>query len=167
LLDVMPHRLRNSLTPQRFLNSVAAALLLVTAPLLSAAFEDHPSAVEANSASAALVLNHSAAAAELAPQLPLVLTFTDRMGIAEVAQLPEPLDIDGAARISSYRVGDVAYLAAEQSIVVFLSDGAAVPDGELVLVGHLESGLDVAAGCVRECAVQLATTAGVAGSDED
>ena len=162
----MPNRVLTGLTPQQVLNSFAAALLLVTAPFFSSAVEDNSPAVADAPPVAVVALDDSAAAAELAMQLPLVLTFTDRMGTAEFAQLPAPLDID-AAQMSSYRAGDVAYFESEQSIVVFLSDGTAVPDGGLVLVGHVTSGLDVVAGCARDCAIQFVTTPGDAGSDEE
>ena len=162
----MPQRLRNSLVPQGVLNALAAALLLVTAPLLSSAVEENSSAVEDHPPAAAVALNDSDAAEELAPQLPLVLTFTDRMGAAEFAQLPAPLDIDGAAGMSGYRAGDIGYVASEQSIVVFLSEGTAAPDGDLVLVGHVTSGLDVVAGCARGCALQLVVADGIADADD-
>ncbi|WP_457101694.1 cyclophilin-like fold protein [Microbacterium sp. P5_E9] len=162
----MPPRLRSSLTPQRVLNTVAAILLLASAPVLSSTGVGGPAAVADNPPVAVITLNESSVAAELASQLPLVLNFSDRMGTAEFAPLPEPLDIDSADQMSGYRAGDVAYLASEQSIVVFLSEGTAVPAGDLVLVGHVTSGLNVVAGCVRDCAVQIVAADGIAGADD-
>jgi hypothetical protein len=50
----------------------------------------------------------------------------------------------------------VAYWPAERTLVVFLTDGAAVPDGGLALVGRVAEGLDGLAGCARACVVGLA-----------
>ena len=84
----------------------------------------------------------------MASQLPLELTFHDRMGTAGFARLPLPLITDGRATIREYRAGDLAYLASEQSIIVFLTDGSAVPDDGLVLLGHVTSGMaDIARAC--------------------
>lgn len=98
-------------------------------------------------------LDNAAESTQLAQRLPRSILFTDAMGTAHVARLREPLDFRGGAPISGYRAGDVAYWAAEQSIIVFASDGAGVPEDGLVLIGHVSAGLDDLAGCNRDCLV--------------
>jgi hypothetical protein len=139
------------LAPQHVLNSVVAALLLLTTPTLAPASTAPPPR-------ASVVLDHSAGAAQIAALLPITVTFHDRMGSAAFAQLPTPLPADHATPMHEYRAGDVAYVSAEQSIVVFLTDGTAVPDHGLAFLGHLATGLDELAGCVRDCAVELVAT---------
>ena len=78
------------------------------------------------------------------------------MGTAVFAQLATPLAVDAADPMSEYRAGDIAYFAAERSLVVFLSGGAAVPDPGLTLVGHLAAGLDQLADCPHGCTIALA-----------
>lgn len=134
--------------PLRTLVSLAAALLLVSAPACS----HLPSGVIPE---AEIRLDASAAAAQLDRSLPVALSFDDRMGTAQVALLPTAIDIENAEPIIGYRAGDVAYLASEQSIIVFLSDGIDVPSEGLVLLGHVTSGMEDLADCSRNCAVRL------------
>mgnify|MGYP000868034427 FL=1 len=98
------------------------------------------------------------AAASLAGQLPRTLSFSDRMGTAQVATLDQPLDLGASAgeEVRAYRAGDVAYWPESQSLVVFLSDGAAVPDGGLVAVGAVDGDLAGLADCVRDCPFAVA-----------
>jgi hypothetical protein len=77
------------------------------------------------------------------------------MGTAVIGRLPAALSVRGAVRVEAYRAGDVAYVASEQSVVVFLTDGGAVPDGGLILLGHVTSGMDDLGRCVRDCAIDL------------
>lgn len=105
-------------------------------------------------------LNSSAAAAQLGEQLPMPLVFEDRMGGAQIARLPTGIVPDRTARPASYKAGDVAYWAPEQSIVVFLSGGTGVPADGLVLLGHITDGLDDLYGCGRNCAVVLRQSVG-------
>lgn len=83
------------------------------------------------------------------------LVFKDRMGGAQIAHLPTGISTDRTERSSSYKVGDVAYWAPEQSIVVFLSGGAGVPSQGLVNLGHVTDGLDDLSGCAHNCPVVL------------
>lgn len=136
------------LAPQRVVNSVVAALLLTT-PTLAPGSTTPP-------AQASVTLAESATAGQIAAQLPLTVTFHDRMGTAVFAQLATPLAVDAADPMSEYRAGDIAYFAAERSLVVFLSGGAAVPDPGLTLVGHLAAGLDQLADCPHGCTIALA-----------
>ena len=144
----MPQLSLLRIAPQRVLNSVVAALLLLTMPSLAPAGAVAPP-------QASVALDDSATAAQIAALLPLTVTFHDRMGTAALAQLPTPLPADHAAPMNEYRAGDVAYVTAEQSIVVFLTDGSAVPDHGLTLLGHLTTGLDELVDCGRDCTVEL------------
>jgi hypothetical protein len=139
------------LAPQHVVNSVVAAVLLLTTPTLAPAGAAPPP-------QASIALNDSASAVQIAARLPITVAFHDRMGTAVLAQLPAPLTTDRDTPMNRYRAGDVAYITAEQSIVVFLTDGTAVPEGGLTLLGHLTNGLDDLAGCVRDCAVELVAT---------
>jgi hypothetical protein len=136
------------LAPQRVLNSIIAALLLMTTPVLS-----HGGA--AASGGSVVTVEVSTADAVVAVELPLTAAFHDRMGTAVLAHLPAPLATDGAAQVAEYVAGDVAYVESEQSLVVFLSEGAAVPGHGLVHLGHVTDGLEDLAGCVRDCTTRL------------
>ena len=142
----MPQRLARTLVPQPLFNTIAAALLLLTAAV-PAPTPDPPSVQ--------VTLDDSAAATQFASQLSLELTFEGRMGTAAFAQLPVPLVTDGSAFMSEYRAGDLAFLPSEQSIIVFLTDGSAVPGEGLVLLGHVTSGTHGIAACVRNCLIEL------------
>ena len=127
---------------------VATALLLAG----TAACSPGPMGDAAN---AEIWLNSSEPAVQLREHLPISLLFNDRMGTGEIAQLSAEILVDGADPVSSYRVGDVAYWAPGESIVVFLSDGDSLAEEGLVLVGHVTSGLNDLASCTRNCAVNL------------
>lgn len=135
--------------PFRVLASIAAAmLLLVSIPACS-----QPSGEPLPEA--AIRLNDSMAAVQLEHRLPLSMTFDDRMGVAQVAKLPNPLEVESVESPTEYRAGDMAYWVAEQSIVVFLSDGHDLAADGLVLVGHVTVGLAELAGCTHDCRVSL------------
>ncbi|MHA6509501.1 cyclophilin-like fold protein [Tessaracoccus sp. Y1736] len=91
-------------------------------------------------------------------QLPGTLSFSDRMGTAQVARLPEALNIAGDP-MKHYEAGDVGYAPVERSLVVFLTDGAGDAAADLVKVGHLDRGLSELSNCVLECEVALVSTA--------
>jgi hypothetical protein len=155
----MPRLSLLRIAPQRVLNTVVAALLLLSTPALADGGAVPPP-------QASLSLDDSTAAAQLASHLPRTLTFDDRMGTAVFAELPTALASEDADATSGYRAGDVAYVAADQSIVVFLTDGIALPDHGLVMVGHVTSGLDDVAGCVRDCAIELVVSPAAVDVDE-
>ena len=90
----------------------------------------------------------------VAEQLGDQLVFADRMGTAQVAALPAPLDIDGTPA-RQFDAGDVAYWPVGHSVVVFLYARAAVPGDELVVNGHVSAGLDDLVGCDRDCVVNV------------
>lgn len=127
----------------RILATIAAALLL-TAGAAACAPSPTTAAIEVR-------LNDSVAAVELSRSLPSTMSFDNRMGTAQVARLAAPLSTRGAATAPSYRAGDVAYWAAEQSIVIFLHDGSGVPTSGLVLIGHTSGDLSRIGDCTRQC----------------
>lgn len=100
-------------------------------------------------------LNDTVTAVELSQRLPLAASFDDRMGTAQIARLETPLSIRGTEAASGYRVGDIAYWASEQSIVVFLSDGTSVPSSGLVLIGRIGHGLARISDCTQRCTLQI------------
>lgn len=107
-------------------------------------------------------LNDTVTAVELSERLPLAASFENRMGTAEIARLTTPLATQGTETASSYRAGDIAYWAAEQSLVVFLSDGTSVPSSGLVLIGHIESGHSRVNDCAQHCTLRISkNSAGV------
>ncbi|MBB5842194.1 hypothetical protein HD599_000517 [Conyzicola lurida] len=84
------------------------------------------------------------------------LEFDDRMGTAQVARLSTPMDIEGV-REFDYEAGDVAYWPDGRSVIVFLSEGRAVPDGGVVLIGKVTNGMDVLTGCASDCVATIDT----------
>ncbi|ACQ78676.1 hypothetical protein Bcav_0412 [Beutenbergia cavernae DSM 12333] len=105
-------------------------------------------------------MEDDAVAAQLTEQLPSdhILSFDSRMGTAQVAALPQPLDVRGDA-MRSYRAGDVVYWSTEQALVIFLTDGFAVPDdGVLTRIGAVVDGMDQLVGCERDCRVHFGAT---------
>lgn len=109
-----------------------------------------PADVSSDGAATVRVVLDESVAAPVAAQLRGPIPFQDRMGTALVTQLDEPLDVDGE-KVDSYRAGDVAYSAADREVVVFLSDGSAVPAGGLTRLGEIADGLDGLMGCVSDC----------------
>lgn len=104
-----------------------------------------------------------AVAAQLADRSGDVLVLADRLGTAQTTRLPEPVAVGPADLAGGYRAGDVAYWAPEQLLIVFTTDGSALPDGGLTLVGRVSQGLDALAGCARDCAVGVTAGAAAAG----
>lgn len=133
----------------RALITLLAVALLATVPAWSS------SAQHAAPKIVGIRIADSATARELAQRLPDTVTFDDRMGVAEVAHLRMPLDASQSAPMTAYHAGDVAYQVSQQSLIVFLSDGSAVPGGDLILVGHIGTGYDHIAGCTRDCTIHL------------
>lgn len=111
-----------------------------------------PADVSSDGAATVRVALDESVAAPVAAQLRGPIPFEDRMGTALVTQLDEPLNIDGE-KGGSYRAGDVAYSAADREIVVFLSDGSAVPASGLTRLGEIGEGLDDLVGCASDCPI--------------
>lgn len=140
----------------RILTTVLAALLLTAG---AAACSPDSSTV-----SVAVQTTDTAAGPHFSRQLPREATFENRMGTAEVARLAAPLNVAGSESISHYRAGDVAYWAAERSIVIFFTDGATAPRTGLVMVGHVDNDdLSRLSGSVQRRSVRLVSAGTDAG----
>lgn len=99
----------------------------------------------------------SAGGRALVKHLPDSLTFSDRMGTAQVARLPSAVQVPAGPPVVAYRTGDVVYWPAENSLIIFTTDGAGVAEGDLVQVGSVTEGLSGLSGCVRQCRVAILT----------
>jgi hypothetical protein len=141
------------------LATVVAALLL----LLGVAACGYPRAA-ATGVMVDMELTSSSISREFAGELPTAVSFSDRMGTAQVAPLTTPLDGADSAAETEFRAGDVAYWAPDHALVVFLSDNSSAQAGDLFLLGHITSELEDLAGCVRDCRVQLAVGGEIPGS---
>ena len=97
----------------------------------------------------------SLSSSELDGLLPLSLSLSDSMGSAQIADLPHPLNDLGLPAVEGYEAGDVLYWSAEKRIVIPTSDGAALPEGGLVLLGRVAKDLDPLVDCTSSCRVQL------------
>ena len=83
------------------------------------------------------------------------LSFDDSMGSAQIADLPHPLNDLGSPTVEGYKAGDVLYWSGEQRIVIPTTDGAALPQDELILLGHVAEGFTFLGNCTHSCSVQL------------
>lgn len=92
---------------------------------------------------------------EFTEELPATLSFSDRMGTAQLASLTSPLDSTGSIPVTEFRTGDVGYWSSTHSVIVFLSDTSAAPRADVYLLGHVTSGLEDLSGCIRDCEVRL------------
>lgn len=97
----------------------------------------------------------SFSSAQLSDLLPIHVSFSDSMGTAVMADLPENVDIDMSRSVAEYATGDVLYWPSENRLVVPISDGAALPDGGLILIGHISSGLNFLIDCTNVCSTRL------------
>jgi len=130
------------------MTSRSLALLTAAAFLLLTAAACAPS--RALSPLAQLAVSQPAVAAQLGDRL----VFDDRMGTAQIARLASPMEVEGEP-VSDYTAGDVAYWPAGHSVVVFLSDGRAVPEGGIVLIGAVANGVEALSGCADDCVVTI------------
>lgn len=132
--------------------SIFAALIAVTA-------------LPVGTASAPVAASESdrARAIVAAAGIPPTVMMDDLMGTALVAQLDEPIEVSTAAPARSYRAGDVGYWVEEQRLFVFLTSGSALPDSEVVLVGHVRTGLGELRGCIQGCRVGFVADASSSG----
>lgn len=121
---------------------VAAAMVLLTAAACAPAAADRPRAQ--------LAILQPAVAAQLSHRL----AFDDRMGGAQIARLTAPIDVEGETAFD-YTSGDVAYWRAGRSVIVFLADGRAVPEGGIVIIGSVARGMDELTGCAADCVASI------------
>lgn len=90
----------------------------------------------------------------VAAQLPEQLVFADHMGTAQIAPLAASLELAGTPA-DTYQAGDVAYWEGDRSVIVFLTDGAAIPAEGLIVIGRVTHGLGDLTGCTRDCVVRI------------
>ncbi len=94
---------------------------------------------------ATATLEDNAAARDLASMLPLTVAMTDLFGREKPGPLPRALAGE-VEPVSTYRVGQLAYWPPDQNVfVVYDGDGLTVPGPGLVLLGTVDTGLDVIA----------------------
>ena len=67
-------------------------------------------------------LADSPAAADLAAQLPISLSFRDLNAVEKIARLPQPLTMDGVPPGDDPEIGDIGYYAPSQNLVLYYGD---------------------------------------------
>jgi len=67
-------------------------------------------------------LDDSAAARDLAAQLPLTVEMSDHGGVEKTGRLPSPLSLDGQPAGADPDVGDVGYYAPGNDLVLYYGD---------------------------------------------
>jgi len=80
-------------------------------------------------------LDGSAAARDLAAQLPLTVDMSDHDGVEKTGPLPSPLSLDGQPAGADPDVGDVGYYAPGNDLVLYYGDQSYY-DG-IVVLGRL------------------------------
>jgi hypothetical protein len=135
----------------------AAALLVIGAAAFTLRAGSLAPAASASSGDsvATVRLIDSPAAVQLAERTVGALKLDAHMGTAQLADLA--LDVDFSNTVNSYRAGDVAYWASGEKVVIFLTDGTAVPPEGLIPLGQVTDGLDHLTSCAADCAVHLDT----------
>jgi hypothetical protein len=130
----------------------AATLLVIGAAAFAPRADGVASAANAapGDSMTTIRLIDSPAAVQLAERSAEELVFDASMGTAHVANVT--LDVDFSPTVDSFQAGDVAYWALGEKVVIFLTDGSAVPPEGLVLLGQVTDGLDHLTGCASDCA---------------
>jgi hypothetical protein len=67
-------------------------------------------------------LTDNATARDLAAQLPLTLTFKDFNQVEKIAELPQPLSMDGVPAGADPDIGDIGYYAPSRDLVFYYGD---------------------------------------------
>jgi hypothetical protein len=81
-------------------------------------------------------------ARDFASLLPLRLSMGDLFHREKYAQLPRAISESGK-RTDSYRVGDIGYWPPGPDVAMFYrQDGQRIPNPGIVLIGHVDSGVD-------------------------
>ncbi|WP_319804117.1 cyclophilin-like fold protein [Nocardioides dongkuii] len=81
-------------------------------------------------------LDDSAAARDLAAQLPVTVDMVDHGGVEKTGPLPSPLSTDGQPEGADPDVGDVGYYAPGNDLVLYYGDQSYFPG--IVVLGRLE-----------------------------
>ena len=97
----------------------------------------------------------SLSASQLAKILPLNLSLSDSMGTAQIASLDRSLNINTSRRVDGYAAGDVLYWPSRNRIVIPSSNGGALPDSGLILIGRITTETDLLSDCSRSCSITL------------
>ena len=93
---------------------------------------------------ATATLNDTPTARDFASLLRLTLNMQDLFGREKPGQLPRPLN-PGKGQ-ASYQVGDLGYWAPSHDLAIFYAhDGQTIPRPGIVIIGRVDSGLDVIA----------------------
>jgi hypothetical protein len=96
-----------------------------------------------HTATAALLDNETAH--DFASLLPLTLAMHDLFGREKPGQLPRALASGGLPQ-STYQVGDLGYWSPSRDLAIFYHhDGQRIPNPGIVIIGRIDSGLDVIA----------------------
>jgi hypothetical protein len=83
-------------------------------------------------------LPDSAAARDLAEQLPVTVTMRDHGGLEKTGPLPSPLSLDGQPSGADPDVGDVGYYAPNNDLVLYYGDQSYFPG--IVILGRMDGG---------------------------
>jgi len=81
-------------------------------------------------------LKDSAAARDLAAQLPVTLDMVDHGGVEKTGPLPSPLSVDGEPEGADPEVGAVGYYAPGNDLVLYYGDQSYFPG--IVVLGRLD-----------------------------
>lgn len=96
-----------------------------------------------HTATASLLDNETAH--DFASLLPLTLVMHDLFGREKPGQLPRALASGGLPQ-STYQVGDLGYWSPSRDLAIFYHhDGQRIPNPGIVIIGRIDSGLDVIA----------------------
>jgi hypothetical protein len=86
-------------------------------------------------------LDDNATARDLAPQLPLTLTFRDHNNVEKTAPLPRELSLEGAPEGHDPAAGDIGYWAPGGDLVFYYDSDAPFFNG-IVRIGEFDGELD-------------------------
>ena len=81
-------------------------------------------------------LDDSAAARDLAAQLPVTVDMLDHGGVEKTGPLPSPLSTDGQPEGADPEVGDIGYYAPGDDLVLYYGDQSYFPG--IIVLGRLD-----------------------------
>lgn len=81
-------------------------------------------------------LEDSAAARDLAAQLPVTIDMVDHGGVEKTGRLPSPLSVEGQPEGADPEVGAVGYYAPGNDLVLYYGDQSYFPG--IVVLGRLD-----------------------------
>jgi hypothetical protein len=111
-----------------------------------------------NGASATARLDDTATARDFASLLPVTVTLSDLGGREKAGALPRAL-VAGDGQ-SGYRTGQLGYWSPSRDLAIYYhQDGFRIPSPGIVMIGEIESGLEVISGATDDASVHI-TAAG-------